>query len=96
MSAERLMFEKLRVTPPRARGWNVTRRYGRWTRERAGSGPSDTYTDPDGRRYECRTPEGGSWSVVSMVAGVRTGLAGFSSLRDARRWIIDNVVSQHL
>jgi hypothetical protein len=90
------MFEKLTVPSRRARGWNVTRRYGRWTRERAGSGPSDTYTDRDGCRYECRSPEGGSWSVVTVAAGVRTGLAGFSSLRDARRWIIDNVVSQNL
>jgi hypothetical protein len=96
MSADRLLSRELIVAPARARGWNATRRYGRWTRERAVSGPSDTYTDADGRRYECRMPEGGSWSVVSIVAGAAAGVEGFSTLRDARRWIIDNVVTQNL
>jgi hypothetical protein len=96
VSADQIVFQELIVPPVRARGWNATRRYGRWTRERAGSGPSDTYTDPDGRRYECRTPEGGSWSVVSVFAGAAAGVAGFSTLRDARRWIIDHVITRNL
>jgi hypothetical protein len=95
MSAERLVFQELIVPPARPPGWTATRRYGRWTRERAISGPSDTYTDPDGRRYECRLPDGGSWSVVSVVAGAVAGIAGFPTLRDARRWIIDNVVTEN-
>jgi hypothetical protein len=93
MSTDRLLFQELVMPPARARRWNAARRYGRWTRERAVSGPSDTYTDPDGRRYECRMPEGGSWSVVSIVAGTASGVPGFSTLQDARRWIIDNVVA---
>jgi hypothetical protein len=95
MSTDRLRFQELIVPPARARGWKATRRYGRWTRERASSGPSDTYTDADGRRYECRMPEGGSWSVVSIVAGALSGVAGFPTLCDARRWIIDNVVAEN-
>lgn len=88
--------DRILVPPARTPGWKAIPRYGRWTRERAVSGPCDTYTDADGRRYECRMPEAGSWSVMSVVAGAASGIAGFSTLRDARRWIIDNVVTQNL
>jgi hypothetical protein len=70
-------------------------KYGRWTRERSQSGLCDTYTTPDGERYECwQLDDGDSWSVVQTSTGPGSAVRGLPTLREARRWIICHVVSR--
>lgn len=73
-------------------------KHGLWTRQRAKSGPADTYTTSDGRRYEIHHARlVRHWYVDMLTArGSRRLVANaLKTQREARQWIIENVIERN-